>query len=152
MDHLNNNNHKMNNNDLHQPDDSRLKEMAGNGPEFRVPQGYFDELPSAISERIARPVSAKGFFTLPRLITVMSVVVVVALAAFYLSSLQKEEQKTAQYLTYDEMIESGFVSEFDEQMLYLEVTSDQSYDQSYYEYKNYLIENNIELSLIMSEI
>lgn len=142
----------MNNNDLHQPDDSRLKQMAGNGPEFRAPEGYFDELPSAISERIARPVSDKGFFTLPRLVTVMSVVLVVAVAAFYLSSLQKEDQKAAQYLTYDEVMESGYVSEFDEQMLYLEVTSDQSYDQSYYEYKNYLIENNIELSLIMSEL
>lgn len=150
--HQNGYNHKMNHNNIHQTNDNRLKQLAGTGPEFRVPEGYFDELPAHVSEKITNPAPEKGFISFPRLAAVLSVVLVIALTAFYLASLQKEDQKAAQYLTYDEMIESGYVAQFDEQMLYLEVTSDQTYDQSYYEYKNYLIENNIELSLIMSEL
>lgn len=142
----------MKNNDLHQPDDSRLKQMAGSGPEFRVPDHYFDRLPSDISERMARPVAGNSFFSLPRLVTVMSVVLVVALAAGYYQYRLQQSDKTVQYFTYDEIINSVYVGEFDDQMLYLEIANDPSFDQTDIDYNNYLIENNVDLSLIMSEL
>ena len=128
----------MNNKELHHPDDSRLRKMAGQGPEFRTPAGYFDQFPAAISERIAKPVTGKGIITMPRIAVLVPLMLVVVAAVYY--------------LTYDEIVSSGYVSDFDEQTLYLEATAVQTYDSDYYEYKNYLIENNIDITLIISEL
>jgi len=142
----------MNNKELHHPDDSRLRKMAGQGPEFRTPAGYFDQFPAAISERIAKPVTGKGIITMPRIAVLVPLMLVVVAAVYYLTSIQQESGQSASYLTYDEIVSSGYVSDFDEQTLYLEATAVQTYDSDYYEYKNYLIENNIDITLIISEL
>lgn len=116
---------------------------------FRVPEGYFDELPNAISDRIAGASrTTPGFFTLPRVVAGVAMMAALVLGVLYYQS----EQQNKSQLTYQEFLELHYVSETDEHLIFEAYLESASGDDEYDQYRNYLIENDVEVSQIINEL
>jgi hypothetical protein len=125
---------------------------------FSVPEGYFDKLPLQIVDKIHYN-TVPPFFTLPRLaviVTILAFVLIAGGAYFFTSSMNEKAEIT---LTYDEILRSGITYEMDEQFLLehyysLPAVTNENEDATELQksMNDYLIENNIDITLIINEL
>lgn len=124
---------------------------------FKAPEGYFEDLSDRISSRLNARTSPKPLF--PRLAVVGSLAAVVIALFFYLNDSTENQHPTTltqqTYISVDELEENVSLSEFDDNLIVETlVLNDASTDEleEWDEAEDYLIENNVELSLIISEL
>jgi hypothetical protein len=85
---------------------------------YNAPEGYFAQLSSGIQDRISKnEVVAIPRFKLQPLAILASLVIVLLVSGtvFYLSTKSEHKQELA--VTYDDVIESGYYTEIDEDVL-----------------------------------
>jgi len=128
---------------------------------FSVPANYFEKLPIEISDKISSQKTAeKGvLFTFPKLVMAAAVVIAVIVTGsmYYLNSGKSEKSQVV--LTYDDLIQSGIAYEYDDLMLMEHYYSFQNGDNPVNDSANvhnsmndYLIEDNIDITLIINEL
>jgi hypothetical protein len=122
---------------------------------YRVPDGYFNELPGMISDRISDSnarVPAYGRWSV-RLALAGLAGLVLSTGIWYFNQHQEMETVTPQ-LTYDFLVESGTWYELDEHLI-VEELSDEVIDRQQDpedNYDDYLIEHNTDINLIINEL
>lgn len=134
---------------------------------FLTPDNYFEKLPLDISDKIQSGKGLHGKFTLVqsrgpllnlRLIAVFVVLIsTISGGIFYWNKTQNSNQNE-NVLSFEDLINSEFVSELDESMLVDAYTSGTiQTDEDLNETENsiledYLIENNTDITLIMNDL
>ena len=133
-----------------------MKDVPGTEP-FKAPEGYFDDLSDRISSRLTARTSPKPLF--PRLAVVGSLAAVVIALFFYLNDSKDNNHPSTlaqeSSIAIDELEENISLSDFDDNLIVETlVMNDASTDElnEWDDAEDYLIENNVELSLIISEL
>jgi len=128
---------------------------------FSTPSEYFDQLPDQISNKISALTSRESglLFNQHRLLFATAIVI----AAIFTGSLyfinSGSDEKSHVILSYDDLIGSGMVDEFENSMLiehYISLQSESLSEHSDTSNKSsmneYLIENDIDITLIINEL
>ncbi|MBL0342816.1 MAG: hypothetical protein IPP71_19155 [Bacteroidetes bacterium] len=131
---------------------------------FLTPDNYFEKLPLEISDKIQSGKTLQGKFGLVqnhlnrRLLTAFMVLVVtIAGGILYWNKTQNPNQSET-VLSYEDLINSDFVSELDESMLvdaYMSETINTDEDLNEVDntiLEDYLIENNTDITLIINDL
>ncbi len=127
---------------------------------YVAPEGYFDELQGAISNKVS---SGRHDSRFSRLLDAnilplkLAALVVILLGAVYLVVINKEkDQKVADSITFEAIENSDLLYELEEKMIVDTYSSSSvSGDQNLASNEpvvDYLIENNIEVSQILNEL
>ena len=145
-----------------EPESEVLKKMNRSNV-FHTPEHYFEKLPVLISDQIHKKTTTDSVHNwMPARVAAFSGLVLVAIVAgwFYFSGV-KSENSSSPVLSYDDLVGSGMVSEMDESMLMEEYAAqtniasgmNQTQVVSNQELiKEYLIENNTDITLIINEL
>jgi hypothetical protein len=135
-----------------------LKNMNRKIP-FTVPEGYFDSFTSLISDRIAEANKKPQWITIlqtifqPKFAFAVVVLMVLAISGIFYFNSTKNNQNTAMALSYDDISNSVYMDDMDETVLMDELSKYNEDDQSNTEeIKNYLIDNQTDISLIINEL
>ncbi len=152
-----------NRNESNPEQESALLNSINRNNVFQTPEHYFEKLPVAIVDTIhngnsvipGRKWAPAGLLTL----TGFAVVAVVA-GIFYFSNL-KTEKTISPVLSYEQIVSSGVVADLDETMLFEELDSRIPTEKEAAQIQNteenehlkeYLIENNTDITLIINEL
>lgn len=150
---------KKHSNDMNNLDDL-MKRRADTNALFKVPEGYFEKLSLAITEKISSEKlqeKPSGWITLPRLAVFAMILSFVCALSYYLITFDQLNTSQRAGITYEDLVNSGFVYQLDEYGLYEEYQSlvaEKSGNRSVEinPYGDYLIENHIDEYLIESEL
>jgi hypothetical protein len=150
------------NNNQGEPESEVLKNMNRSNV-FHTPEHYFEKLPVFVSDQIHKKTKTDQVHNwMPARIAAFSGLVLVAIVAgwIYFSGVETEKSSNP-VLSYDDLVGSGMVSEMDESMLMEEYAAqtnnasgmNQTEVVSNQELiKEYLIENNTDITLIINEL
>lgn len=155
-----------NNNNLPENDpELDLAGISGQGRQniFKTPENYFELLPIQISDRIQSGKSVRGtaatfVFTKLRLITTLAIVTCLIAGGIFYLNLSNSGSKSELILSSDDLINTGIVTEIDENLLieeYAELSTTSQESQKVAQnnsLEDYLIENNIDITLIINEL
>ena len=124
---------------------------------YTAPDGYFEKLSSKISDEIhSGPVNAKisWFNVKSPLLKLAMVFVLISSLFFYLDNKNDKEPNTYIVLTVDEIYNSNLFDELDENVLIESYTvlPDVNERNASNDVEDFLINNNVELSLIINEL
>lgn len=127
---------------------------------FKVPDGYFEDLSHAITEKISTTppqTSPAGWITLPRFAIIATILTMVLSISYYIHTMDQQTGAQRVALTYEDLVNSGFVYQLDEYGLYEEYQSlvaekSGTVSVEINPYGDYLIENHIDEYLIESEL
>ena len=152
------------NRDIHNQNDEPnldfLKESAGKNA-FRVPENYFEKLPveiadkihSGAAERVSSPVLRPVFIGLTALCAI-----IITIGLFYFNSTNYKELTQPRF-SYNDLDSSGYIASMDEnlitdelagQNIQIEDASPASAETD--QIKDYLIDNNTDITLIINEL
>ena len=156
------NTHKHNNQaSEHEPENNFLVNTSKKNV-FSTPQNYFEQLPVDISSKISSSTSSKSYSNIfSRKFAMAAVLIAVALFAGGYFILTKEITTVQNYqaLLYDDILHSGVVDDMDDELLYEYFIIDNPdgelmdpSDEDFNQYRNYLLEENIEVTLITNEL
>ena len=154
---------QQNRNENNPEQESALLNSINRNNVFQTPEHYFEKLPVAIADTIhkgntvipGRTWAPAGLLTL----TGIAVLAVVA-GVFYFTNFITDKA-VSPVLSYEEIVSSGVVAELDETMLFEELDSRIPSDNEVVEIQNteenehlkeYLIENNTDITLIINEL
>ena len=124
---------------------------------FKTPDDYFEKLSVNIADRIhvGEPRASQKLVTLKRLAITACVSVVIVSGLFYMNSM-RDQKATLSVWSYDDLVGSGI--QIDEVMI-LEAYEKESANNilknngtETQHLKDYLIENNTDISLIINEL
>jgi hypothetical protein len=142
-------------NDLNADPGENLRKMAGNENIFRTPENYFEKLPVQISDAIhSHPAHNVGVFKPAYLVYTMLFIFTVLAGTWYLSR-NRESEKQLSAITYIDFSESEMITSIDENILIEELTALNSTSQSTNansELQEYLIENNLDVTILTNEL
>lgn len=138
-----------------------LKSMSRQHP-FKVPDGYFESFPALISETIAAQPSGKtglivafrNFLKPKYAIAACVLAVAIASGVFYFNT-HKNPVEQDVMLSYDDVSNSAYFEDLDEQVLTDELTQyadEIKPDNQSEEIENYLIDNQTDVLLITNEL
>lgn len=136
-------------------------EQREKGTPFKVPAGYFDHLPNEINNIVnkqqTKPVIR--FSLIQSVISIAAILAVVFITVWYMNDANNQVKKQQFSVTYEDIIESGMVSEYNENTLlnhyitsYSENYDDSQFDVYVDEYNDYLIQNNIDINILINEL
>jgi hypothetical protein len=136
-----------------------LSKMSRQHP-FIAPDGYFDSLPTIISERITaekeKPfwVTWRTIVLRPRLTAALVSVLMVAGAWWYFSNRTGNNQNGSEEIavTYADIVESGIFYEWDELLLVEELAANSTDEPESTDMENYLIENETDINNLINEL
>jgi hypothetical protein len=127
---------------------------------YKAPDGYFDSLEAKLSSRISgqpSPGMVRGLF--PRLAMAVSLAIAALFVFLYVNDSNDNDHShvTEKHviMTVDELEDNVSLAEFDENLLVETIVLNDNTSGStggWNEAEDYLIENNVELSLIISEL
>lgn len=132
-----------------------LSKMSRQHP-FTAPDGYFDSLPTIITERITaekeKPWLTKVFEQLlqPKFTAALAALVLAAGAWWYLGDRIQPSNEIA--LTYTDLAESEFFYDLDEQLLVEELAENTSSETGNTDLENYLLENETDIDNLINEL
>ena len=128
---------------------------------FSVPENYFEKLPIDITDRISSHAASekKWLFAFPKLAILTAIVLAVSLTgSLYFINLKKTDIPQT-IITYEDLQSLEIADEFEDYMLIehflslqTENPSENVSTNSQNKMNDYLIENNIDINLIISEL
>ena len=125
---------------------------VGNQAPFAVPDGYFDEFPARLQQRLQAPAKRSA-----RVILLRPAFGIAAAAAFLAILLLTRPVKdavpvTREEFTLEEIEAAGFLNDVDETIVLDALASEAPSQNSLPEIEDYLIENNIDIYLLTNEL
>lgn len=132
--------------------DAPLLRQLRQSSAFNAPEDYFQTLPSAIQDKISNKQSIIGQFKLKPILAGIAITGCLVLGILYMNQQPKEQQYTeTTTITTDDLIESGYYLELEEQLIAETVYNDEavqeeSIDET--EMENYFLEAADETTLI----
>lgn len=129
---------------------------------FSVPENYFEKLPSAISGHIQANTHKPGLFSnsVVRWVSLTGMaVIILAAGMFYFN--RSENTNPDPVLSSEQLVNSGELATIDDALLYEELQSRKVSDTEAEElalregnehFEEYLIENNTDINLIITEL
>jgi len=138
-----------------------LLDTISKGNVFHTPEHYFEKLPVAVADSIhkgAEPAAQRNW--VPARIFALAGLAAIVAGILYFKN-PSNEKSSDSVLSYEEVVNSGVVAELDEVMIYDELDSrtptEKEATQSEITAENdhlkeYLIENNTDIALIINEL
>jgi hypothetical protein len=127
---------------------------------FRVPDGYFDSLPMAVQQRIA-DAKKKNIFEewiavvlLPKFSLSLSIFIILLIFGIKYFTKTAGTKSSTDALSYNEIINSEYVSELDESVL-IDILEDENRNESVNEdnsLEQYLIDNDVDISQLENRL
>jgi uncharacterized protein HemX len=143
-------------------DSGELKEWGTDSNFFRVPDGYFESLPSVISNKINKSDNTLKDNSVNPLIkwAVAAAVILGIIAAgwiYFQKQSMESQRQTATVFTYDELLSSGLIYEYENRLLiehYFSAAGNNGIQvsDSVRSLNNYLIDHDIDVELIFNEL
>jgi hypothetical protein len=122
---------------------------------FTVPEGYFEKLHVSVSERISKPKSP--FFTWlnglqrPRIAIPIAFATIIILAGLYFYKQNNISRQPEKEFCAEDLSNSSYMQSIDE-TVFVDVLSEMQNDEQTDSLEQYLIDNNIDLSLIENNL
>ena len=139
-----------------------MLKQAGNPNVFHTPPGYFEKLPVEIATKVHRP-AAEGFskwIPVRVAFTAACLVIIAIMGILYFGSPGKNEKASTDF-TYEDLYTTGMITQMDESLLLDALTIQGNADAEVIpagpgndeqHLQDYLIENNTDINLIISEL
>lgn len=136
-----------------------LKSMSGETP-FRAPAGYFDSLPTLISEKISAQ-NSKPWWSIfiqnifqPKYVVAACVFGVAVISGVVYFNQPENIKDIEIILSYEDVSNSAYMDDLDESLLVEELSKydNTSYDEQSKDIENYLIDSQTDISLIENEL
>lgn len=126
---------------------------------FHTPEYYFVKLPVQVADSIHRNAPNRNW-NMARVISLTGLAAVLIVAVSFYFTGSNFEKETSTELSYDDLLNSGMVAEMDENLLFEEyefITSEKIISNTEIEddaehLKEYLIESNTDITLIINEL
>ena len=130
---------------------------------FQTPEHYFEKLPVSVSDRIHSGAgkSTNIGWSPVRILSYSTLTALLVVAGWFYFSNPAAEKVAPSVLTYEYLDKSGMVTEMDETMLMEEYVAQQNAESTDLQteavdnqeiLKEYLIENNTDITLIINEL
>ncbi len=139
-----------------------LKSMKNNNV-FSVPENYFENLPSAVSDRIHANQHKAGIFSgsAVRWVSFAGIAVIAIISGAIYFNRTGNEKSADQVVSTEQIVNSGELATIDESLLFEELQSRIASESEVAEqealadnehFEEYLIENNTDINLIITEL
>ena len=127
---------------------------------FEIPGGYFDSLPGIIQQRIADHKKKNIFekwiviFLQPKYSLSLATFIILLIFGLKYFTKSTQTESSNDPLSYNEMINSGYISELDESIL-IDILEDENKNENVKEdnsLEQYLIDNDIDISQLENRL
>ena len=143
-------------------EESKVLKQAGHQQVFQAPPGYFEKLPAEIASKISRPNGSGIYNRIPvRVMATLTCLGVIIAAGILFFRLPGDHEKASADFTYEDLYASGMYTQMDESLLMDVITVPGNTETEVIpagsgteeqHLQDYLIENNTDINLIISEL